>query len=162
MVSIASVISAISDDKALSLFKAVALSENDYSNILITKLKLSRRQYYSTMMRLVHAKLVQRIGGRYSLTSLGRIVFNSYIKIETAIKYYWKLKAIDSILISANKELPVEECRRIIDNMIDNDEIKAILNSDNVCESECYSSSEQKKKEQLRHNKSHVKEVLTH
>src|SRR5919199_2512676 len=110
MVSIASVISAVSDDKAISLFKAVALSENDCSNILITKLKLSRRQYYSTMMRLMHANLVQRIGGRYRLTSLGRIIYNTYLKMETAVKYYWKLKAIDSILVSANKELPIEEC----------------------------------------------------
>ena len=146
MVSIASVISAVSDDKAISLFKAVALSENDCSNILITKLKLSRRQYYSTMMRLMHANLVQRIGGRYRLTSLGRIIYNTYLKMETAVKYYWKLKAIDSILVSANKELPIEECRRIIDNMIDNDEIKAILNSDNVCKSECYAITKQKRK----------------
>ena len=161
MVSIASVISAVSDDKAISLFKAVALSENDCSNILITKLKLSRRQYYSTMMRLMHANLVQRIGGRYRLTSLGRIIYNTYLKMETAVKYYWKLKAIDSILVSANKELPIEECRRIIDNMIDNDEIKAILDSDNF-ESERYVTSKQKKKEQSGYNKGHLKQLLTH
>ena len=150
MVSIASVISAVSDDKAISLFKAVALSENDCSNILISKLKLSRRQYYSTMMRLMHANLVQRIGGRYRLTSLGRIIYNTYLKMETAVKYYWKLKAIDSILVSANKEFPIEECRRIIDNMIDNDEIKAILNSHT-----------ERHKEQLKPN-GHLNQVLMH
>jgi hypothetical protein len=150
MVSTASVISAISDDKALSLFKAVALSENDCSNLLISKLRLSRRQYYSTMMALMDADLVRRISGRYSLTSLGKIMFNSYLKIETASKYYWKLKAIDSILTSAISELPVQECTRIIDNIIDNDEIKAILNSDT-----------RKQKEQPK-DKSHLKEVLIH
>lgn len=51
----------------------------------------------------------------------------------------------------ANEELPVEECSRIIDNMIDNTEIKVILNS------ECQYILEQKKeKEQLRYNKGHV------
>ena len=130
MVSTSSVISAISDDKALSLFKAVALSENDYSNLLISKLRLSRRQYYSTMMELMDADLVRRISGRYSLTSLGKIMFNSYLKIETAIKYYWKLKAIDSI-ISRYRELPPKECQHIIDNIIDNDEIKEMLVSKN-------------------------------
>ena len=150
MVSTASVISAISDDKALSLFKAVAFSENDCSNIYISKLRLSRRQYYSTMMELMDADLVRRISGRYSLTSLGKIMFNSYLKIETAIKYYWKLKAIDSILTSAIGELPVQECTRIIDNIIDNEEIKAILNSDTG-----------KQKEQLK-DRSHLKEVLIH
>src|SRR5215213_3870765 len=146
MVSTASVISAISHDKALSLFKAVALSENDCSNLLISKLRLSRRQYYSTMMELMDADLVRRISGRYSLTSLGKIMFNSYLKIETATKYYWKLKAIDSILTSAISELPVQECTRIIDN----DEIKAILNSD-----------AEKQKEQPKH-RSHLNEVLIH
>jgi phosphosulfolactate phosphohydrolase-like enzyme len=56
------------------------------------------------------------------------------------------------IPMPANEELPVEECSRIIDNMIDNTEIKVILNS------ECQYILEQKKeKEQLRYNKSHVK-----
>ena len=150
MVSTASVISAISDDKALSLFKAVALSENDCSNLLISKLRLSRRQYYSTMMALMDADLVRRISGRYSLTSLGKIMFNSYLKIETATRYYWKLKAVDSILTSAISELPTQECARIIDNIIDNDEIRAVLNSDTV-----------KQKEQPKH-KSHLTEVLIH
>ncbi|MFL6344876.1 MAG: hypothetical protein ACJ71A_05470, partial [Nitrososphaeraceae archaeon] len=73
MISVVGTISAISDDKALSLFKAVALSENDCSNILITKLRLTRRQYYSIMSRLMHADLVRRISGKYSLTSLGKV-----------------------------------------------------------------------------------------
>jgi hypothetical protein len=47
MVSVADAISAISNEKVLSLFKAIAFSENDCSSILITKLRLSRKQYYS-------------------------------------------------------------------------------------------------------------------
>ena len=58
------------------------------------------------------------------------------------------------IPMPANEELPVEECSRIIDNMIDNTEIKVILNS------ECQYILEQKKeKEQLRY-KSCKKRVL--
>ena len=52
------------------------------------------------------------------------------LKIETTIKYNWKLKAIDSIMtmMSADKKgLPLEECQKIIDNLIDNQEIKDIL-----------------------------------
>ena len=136
MVSTASVISAISDDKALSLFKAVALSENDCSNLLISKLRLSRRQYYSTMMELMDADLVRRISGRYSLTSLGKIMFNSYMRIETAIKYYWKLKAIDSITMATEvKGLPAKEYETIVKNLIDNDQIKAVLVLNNKSES---------------------------
>ena len=132
MVSTSSVISAISDEKALSLFKAVALSENDCSHLLISKLRLSRRQYYSTMMGLMDADLVRRVSGRYSLTSLGKIMFNAYLKMETATKYYWKLKAIDSITMAADvKGLPTEQYDMIVDKLIDNDEIKTVLVSTN-------------------------------
>jgi hypothetical protein len=165
MISTAGIISAISDDEALSLFKAIALSENDCSSILITKLRLSRRQYYSSMEKLTRASLVRRISGKYSLTSLGKVIFYSYEKIETAIKYHWKLKAVDSILISADVELPAEECRRIIDNLIDNNEIKAVLISNNICESRCYASSGQKQQEQQyqqRRGTRQLKELLTH
>jgi hypothetical protein len=141
------------------------LSENDCSTILITKLRLSRRQYYSSMEKLMNAALVGRISGKYSLTSVGKVIFYSYEKIETAIKYHWKLKAVDSILMSANVELPVEECQRIIDNLIDNNEIKAVLISNNICESQCYASSGQKQQEQQyqqRRGTRQLKELLTH
>jgi signal transduction histidine kinase len=50
--SVADVLSIICNAKALSILKAVALAENDCSSILITKLKLTRKQYYSNMERL--------------------------------------------------------------------------------------------------------------
>jgi predicted transcriptional regulator len=159
MVSTARTISALSDEKALSLFKAIALSENDYSSILITKLRLTRRQYCSITKGLMDAGLVKRISGKYSLTSFGKIMFGTYVKIETAIQYYWRLKAVDSILMSANAELPPEECQSIIDNLIDNNEIKAVLVSNNICESQSYSSSEQR--EQQRQTRQ-LKDLLMH
>jgi hypothetical protein len=48
--SAADVLRCISDKKTLSIFKAVALSENDCSSILITKLRLTRKQYYSAFV----------------------------------------------------------------------------------------------------------------
>jgi hypothetical protein len=72
---------------------------------------------------------VKRISGRYSLTSFGKVILNVLLRIETAIKYNWKLKAIDCIMMmfAEEKELPLEERQKIIDNLIDNQEIKAIL-----------------------------------
>ena len=78
--------------------------------------------------------LVQQKGLMANIRSLPLKQFRyTQAKVETAIRYYWKLKAIDSI-ISTYRELPTEECQRIIDNIIDNDEIKEMLvskNSDN-------------------------------
>ena len=131
LVSVVGTISSLSDEKALLLFRAIAFSENDYSNMLITKLRLTRRQYYSIMKKLIDADLVKRISGKYSLTLFGKIVFSILVKIESAIKYYWKLKALDSIVMSVNAQLPAEEYRRIVDNLIDNDDIKNLIVSNN-------------------------------
>ena len=130
--SVADIVSCISHPKTLLLFKAVAISDNHCSRILITKLGLSRRHYYSSMEKLIHTGLVRRIGGKYSLTSLGKVMFSCILKIEMSIKYYWKLKAIDSIMMSAHvKGLPTKEYHMIINNFIDNKEIKALLVSNN-------------------------------
>jgi hypothetical protein len=127
--SIADVLSIICNAKALSIFKAVALSENDHTSILITKLKLTRKQYYSNMERLTEVHIVRRINGKYSLSSFGKVIFSMLLKIETAIKFYWKFKAIDTIMMASagNNELPIEERDRIIDSLIDNQEIKDML-----------------------------------
>ena len=89
------------------------------------------------MKKLIDTGLVKRISGNYSLTSFGKITFDVQVKIENAINNYWKLKAIDLIIKSVDrKELPVEEYQRIIDNLIDNHEIKTtILTSNDKFES---------------------------
>ena len=168
MVSVAGTISSLSEENALTLFKAIALSGNDYSSILITKLGLTRRQYYSIMKKLMDADLVKRISGKYSLTSFGKIVFTMHIKIESAIKYYWKLKAIDSIIMSATAGLPTEEYQRIVDTLIDNEEIKNLIISNksinNKFESHISyrSTGELEKHQEQRRHTIHLKEILTH
>ena len=126
MVSTANTLNAMSDKKTLSLFKTIAISKGD-TDFLITILKLTRKQYYSRMKTLMEVGLIRRRSGRYCLTSLGIVIYDSYIQIETALKYYWKLKAIDSIMSSANTQLPHEEQDRIIDALVDNYQIKDIL-----------------------------------
>lgn len=128
--SAADILSCISNKKALSLFKAIAFSERDNATILITKLGLTRKQYYSNMEKLIDSGLVKRSDGKYCLTSFGKVIFSAQAKveteIETAIKHYWELKAVDFMKMS-EKELPVQEYQKIIDDLIDNHEIKAEL-----------------------------------
>jgi predicted transcriptional regulator len=127
--SFTDVLSSICNEKALSIFKAVALSENDYTSILITKLKLTRKQYYANMERLTEVNIVRRTNGKYSLTSFGKVIFSMLSKIETATKFHWRFKAIDTIMMASAGQnvLPIEERQRIIDSLIDNQEIKDIL-----------------------------------
>jgi len=126
MLSTVNTLRAMSNEKTLSLFKTIAISKSD-TDILITKLNLTRKEYYSRMKMLMEVGMIRKRSGRYCLTSLGIVIYDSYIKIETALKYYWKLKAIDSIMSSASSQLPHEEQGRIIDALVDNYQIKDIL-----------------------------------
>ena len=125
--SIADVVKAISDDKSLVLFNTIALASGN-SDALKTKLKLTRKQYYSRMSGLVNAGLITRKNGNYFVTSFGKIVYEAQMLIEKGIQNYWKLNAIDSIESSpGSPQLPAEEYNRLIATLIEGNEIKDIL-----------------------------------
>jgi CheY-like chemotaxis protein len=130
--SMVDILNALSDDKALDIFKIIALSNCD-SNILITKTKLTLKQYYPKMDRLIKAGLVRKKDGNYCLTSFGKVFCNLQITAENALSSYWKLKAIDSF-----DNLSKEEYHRYIDSLIDNYNIKRILTK--VYSPSCYST----------------------
>jgi predicted transcriptional regulator len=130
----ADILSYICDERALLIFKAITLSQKNDTHILITKLKLTRKQYYSSIQKLTRAGLVKRINGKYNVTSFGKVVFSAQEKleteIETAIKYYWELEAVDSIatkMSAQDEELFLQQRQKIIDDLIDSNEIKDIL-----------------------------------
>ena len=123
MVSVSDTLSAICNDKSLVLFNTIAIASGD-STILISRLNLTRKQYYSRMSDLANVGLIRRKNGKYFLTSFGRIVYDAQELIGNAIQYSLKLKAIDSI---DTPEFPVEERNKLIDTLINNNEIKEIL-----------------------------------
>ena len=81
-----------SDDKALNLFKSIALSEADRSALL--KTDLTRKQYYARISGLMDAGLIKRYKGRYSLTSFGRVVYGSLMTINNALDHHPKIMAM--------------------------------------------------------------------
>lgn len=120
----AAVLRTIADDKSSELFKTIAQGTID-SESLKSKTKLTRKQYYSRLSRMIKAGLVRKKGGKYLLTTFGKIVFDAQLRVETALGSYWKLRAIDSLEMS--NELPKEERQKLIDALLDNQEIKGIL-----------------------------------
>ena len=122
MVSTADVLDAISHDKSLILFNTIALSNSDGSDILISKLKLTRKQYYSRISKLVKVDLVVRRNRKYFLTSLGKIVYDAQKIIGNAVGDYWKLKAVDTLEIT--DQMPKEEYNEIINALIENEKLK--------------------------------------
>jgi predicted transcriptional regulator len=120
----ATVLRTIADDKSSQLFKTIAQGTID-SEGLKSKTKLTRKQYYSRLSRMTKAGLVRKKRGKYLLTTFGKIVFDAQLTVETALGSYWKLRAIDSLEMS--NELPKEEQQKLIDALLDNQEIKGIL-----------------------------------
>jgi hypothetical protein len=122
--TVADILESISDEKALALFKTIALAKPD-SEILITKTQLSRKQYYSRMSVLMRSGLVKRNKGRYALTAFGKVIYDIEITIEIALENLWKLRAVD--LVQVEEALSKEEQTRILDTLIDSAKIKDVL-----------------------------------
>jgi CheY-like chemotaxis protein len=124
MVPIKDISNIISDSNVLRILEIIAV-EYCGSEILFTKTKLTPKQYYSRILMLIRAGLIRRISGKYSLTPFGKVIYYYGTRIESALEDYWKLKAIDSFEIFS--DLPLEERKKLIDSLIENNDIKEIL-----------------------------------
>ena len=130
MISIVDTYRALGDEKSLSLFNTVVSSQYD-SYELQSKIKLTRKQFYSRISNLMKAGLIRRKNTVYSATTYGKLIYNCQTTVEKAIESYPKLKAIDSLEMS--NELSKEEFTGIVDILIDNHEIKdRILKDRNI------------------------------
>jgi hypothetical protein len=125
MISPVDVLGAISDDKSLLLFRAIASSDSEVSSdTIITRLHITKKQYYSRIGKLTGSKLVNRTNCKYLPTSLGKIVYKTQTIIGKAVADYWKLKAVDGLENSHSDQMPKEEYDKVVDALIDNDMIK--------------------------------------
>jgi predicted transcriptional regulator len=125
MVSKTSLLYAISDEITSNIFRNIVLAHSK-GDILITRLNLTRKQFYSHLCLLTQAGLVKREKGKYLPTAFGKVIYNAMTdldgKLENALSNYWKLKAIDAIQM-----LSREESNRLISTLIDDQEIRSIL-----------------------------------
>lgn len=125
MVLKAAILETIYDLKTSNIFRTIA-SKQSSTDILISELKLTRKEYYTRISRLAKAGLVKREKGKYLITTFGRVIYSAYLdletRIESAIQDYWKLKALDLMNISST-----EENESIISTLIENQEIKNVL-----------------------------------
>ena len=118
------ILNAIADEKALALFDTIAIAEYD-SEMLINKLGLSRKEYYIEDIPFDEGGLASRKRGKYSLTLLGKIVYQAQLTIDHAVNIYPKLKAVD--LLEKSYDIPEEERSKVISFLLGNDPIKNIL-----------------------------------
>jgi hypothetical protein len=126
--SISSILKKVSDDRTLVLFNSIAVSStNNDRYIPLKEMNLSTKQYYSRIAGLLDAGIIKRHKGKYFLTMLGKVVYESQMIIGKTLAYYWKLKAIESLDISTTSGPLSEEMTQLINALIDNHQIKDIL-----------------------------------
>jgi predicted transcriptional regulator len=87
--TVADVLKTIADEKSLMLFNRIAVSNSD-SDILVSTLHLTRKQYYTRLSALLKTGLVKREMANYSLTTFGMIFYQTQEIIGKALIQYWK------------------------------------------------------------------------
>jgi hypothetical protein len=120
------VFESLSDNLSVGLFRTIA-QDSISSAILRSRVKSTRKQYYSRLSKMMKAGLVKRNNGKLVLTAFGKIVYRVQETVENASSNQWKLRAIDSIELS--DELPAEERRQLIESLIDNKQLREILSA---------------------------------
>jgi hypothetical protein len=123
---VAKVFESLSDNVSLGLFTTIA-HESINSVALRNKVKITRKQYYSRLSKMMKAGLIKRNNGKLVITAFGKIVYKVQETIENASSNQWKLRAIDSIELS--DELPGEERRQLLESLIDNKQLREILST---------------------------------
>ncbi len=126
MITVGDLLKVICDDKSLCIFNTIGLATSHDSDILIRNIGLSRKQFYMRVSKMIEIGLVVRFGRKYNLTTLGKIVYYVQLVIGNAIEDHWKLKALDILNISESS-IPVDEHKKIVESMIDNEKIKEMI-----------------------------------
>ena len=115
---------AICDPKSLKLFETISVKGLN-SEDLSVQLKLSRKEFYSRMSRLIRSGIVKRKNKKYFLTAFGKIVYDGHVTIKKAAENDYKLRAIDSMNLSS--DITKYERSKLIDSLLDDKKIKEIL-----------------------------------
>lgn len=122
-ISILGVLDAIRDGTSQCLFNALATDIDDHN--LVNRLKITRKQYYTRIERLVKAGLVKRKDGRFYITSFGSVIYEVQLKFAKAVDNYWKLKVIDGM--NPDNQIPQTERTKIVNGFIDDPDLKEMI-----------------------------------
>src|SRR5215210_196444 len=94
-------------------------NDKDGNTLSITKIGLSRKQFYTKLNELTTRGLVKKEKGKYYLTTFGNIVYDLTSeyknKLDSVIEDCWKFKALD--LLDISDELNNDEKHKIIEQL---------------------------------------------
>jgi hypothetical protein len=135
--TVCDVLRVISDSNALALFEAIENNNNGSNNkdcttkLLLTKTQLTRKQYYSSLSEFIKIGLIKRTNGIYSLTTIGKIIYDAKTQLDSCINDYWKFQIIDQLEKTSSKDnsLPKEEFTSVINALVSDSKMRDIIMS---------------------------------
>lgn len=122
MTTLVDILSLIAERKCSIIFRIIGEFEGP-AELQITRLNMTRKQFYSRISQLLKNDLIKKIHGKYELTLFGRVVFGIENKIQHSIDNYWKLKAIETL----DESLPEIEKTKLINSIVDDPLIRDLL-----------------------------------
>lgn len=122
--SVSEILESICDPKSLKLLQAISV-KGLKSEDLAVQFRLSRKEFYSRMSRLIKLGMVKRKNKEHFLTAFGEVVFDGFVTIRKAAENDYKLRAIDSINLSS--DIAKYERSKMIDSLFEDKKIKEIL-----------------------------------
>jgi predicted DNA-binding transcriptional regulator len=130
--AIQGILSAISDDKSLAIFRVVAEQASGVESHLVSRdLQLTRNKYYRRLADLMrNGLIIRKVGSRkYILSSLGKVVYSNLLSIQYIVDNIWKFKAIDAVEVCDDEIYKnIEKISTgLVDTLVSEEHIKAIL-----------------------------------
>jgi len=122
MTTLVDILSLIAERKCSIIFRTIGEIDGP-ADLQITRLNMTRKQFYSRIGQLLKNDLIRKINGKYELTLFGRVVFGIENKIQHSIDNYWKLKAIETL----DESLPDVEKTKLINSIVDDPLIRDLL-----------------------------------
>jgi DNA-binding HxlR family transcriptional regulator len=91
----------------------------DGNTLSITKIGLTRKQFYTRLNELITTGIIKKEKGKYYLTTFGKIVYDLTFeyksKLDSVIEDSWKFKALD--LLDISDEFTNDEKRKIMEQL---------------------------------------------
>ena len=107
------------NENTLKILSQLISNNNDIdgNTLSITKIDLTRKQFYTKLNELITKGFIKKEKGKYYLTTFGKIVYDLTSeyknKLDVVVEDYWKFKAID--LLDISDELTNDERHKIIE-----------------------------------------------
>ena len=121
------ILQATSSPESQELLRIIDKGEDSHD--LVVKGKMTRKQYYLRLAKLVEMDLVKRAEGKYKITIFGKVIYETHLRLAVVVNNRFKLRALE--LLYSTSTIPVSERSKLMDQIInDTGKMEIILKHD--------------------------------